>query len=658
MLRRRTQLPLLLLVGAAALGACKKTGSEPKGYGVNVTIDATMVSSADRGRITTVTLTVVDDTKMGSTPVVKSLAVLMQLQGGKVTFTYVPGADVDNTDTLELGVDASSAGGTLVASGASGKVVLMATAVDAKILLTGVGDGGAGGKANGTACVTGAECGSTFCADGVCCNEKCDDVCVSCNQTAATKGMCTAYAANTDPEMECAAKILTPPPAGDAGTTMADGSTDASAEASTSSDGGGVEASASDGSTSGASDASGSSDADESDALVLNAPDGGFMTTPNSCAGTCGGARSCKYPGTTTSCGKAFCNTRKEVGSFFCDGNGGCDTTLSECTDYTCNDVKAACSTSCSGPLDCQLGKYCSVNSTCVDRKVDGIACGTDDECRNDHCAIPAGGTTGVCCNTKCDSPFTCNQSGSVGSCQCPGVVCGAGIACQLFYRDGDGDGYGDASGTIALGTAQAGCTGSPPAGFVADNTDCDDGDPNVHPGQTAFFATVSAGKHTFDYDCDGSIEKETPEFPGGSCKFCGVPGACATTSPYCAAAKDTASFQCPEERTRYVNEPVAMLSEAEPALARLGKLSLAPLAAPATAPDVTSYASVVPPGGAICLVCEASCCGCSAGDKTGFLQTVTCGDATKYVYTCGACAVAKGAASAMTGVLKQQRCR
>ena len=46
------------------------------------------------------------------------------------------------------------------------------------------------------------------------------------------------------------------------------------------------------------------------------------------------------------------------------------------------------------------------------------------------------------------------------------------------YYADVDGDGYGNA------GTTQSSCTGAP-SGYVANNTDCNDGNATIHPGAT-----------------------------------------------------------------------------------------------------------------------------------------------------------------------------
>ena len=64
-----------------------------------------------------------------------------------------------------------------------------------------------------------------------------------------------------------------------------------------------------------------------------------------------------------------------------------------------------------------------------------------------------------------------------------------------LWYRDGDGDGYGDPK------QAQRGP--QQPKGYVANSLDCYDGNPQAYPGQTRAFAQ-HRGDGKYDYDCDG----------------------------------------------------------------------------------------------------------------------------------------------------------
>lgn len=94
-----------------------------------------------------------------------------------------------------------------------------------------------------------------------------------------------------------------------------------------------------------------------------------------------------------------------------------------------------------------------------------------------------------------------------------PADVAGDGCAPVAWYLDGDADGVG---GTTSV---QA-CTAPTPA-WVAVGGDCDDTNPDVHPGQTTFFAAsyVPTGKSdpSFDYDCDGQ-ETESGASPKGGC--------------------------------------------------------------------------------------------------------------------------------------------
>jgi len=87
----------------------------------------------------------------------------------------------------------------------------------------------------------------------------------------------------------------------------------------------------------------------------------------------------------------------------------------------------------------------------------------------------------------------------------------------RTFYRDRDADGYGDPDET------REAC--SRPAGFVEDSTDCDDTDPNVHPGAEECCNGV-------DQDCDGSLSD-------GRCRYgcrCNSNGNC-TGGRFCRPA-------------------------------------------------------------------------------------------------------------------------
>ena len=134
-------------------------------------------------------------------------------------------------------------------------------------------------------------------------------------------------------------------------------------------------------------------------------------------------------------------------------------------------------------PTSCPIGEtMCS--DTCVDTSTDVNHCGA---C-NSVCA-----PGNICVNGQCQS--TCIPSTEV----CDGIdndcdsLVDEGVLIN-FYQDADGDTFGN---NAALTQA---CF-SPGAGFVTDNTDCDDSNAQVNPAATEILGDG------LDNDCDGTAD-------------------------------------------------------------------------------------------------------------------------------------------------------
>jgi hypothetical protein len=79
----------------------------------------------------------------------------------------------------------------------------------------------------------------------------------------------------------------------------------------------------------------------------------------------------------------------------------------------------------------------------------------------------------------------------------------------SVFYKDIDGDGYGDINSIIVA-------SGSAPNGYVANNTDCNDGDSEINPGQSEIYSD------SIDNNCDGIINEtyKIGDFTAGGVVF------------------------------------------------------------------------------------------------------------------------------------------
>ena len=81
-----------------------------------------------------------------------------------------------------------------------------------------------------------------------------------------------------------------------------------------------------------------------------------------------------------------------------------------------------------------------------------------------------------------------------------------------LFYTDADGDGYG-AGSLVSVCAVNA---ETPPPGYSVNNTDCNDDDPEIHPGATEIINGI-------DDNCDGLTDEGISEIPPSPINLCKV---------------------------------------------------------------------------------------------------------------------------------------
>ncbi len=170
-----------------------------------------------------------------------------------------------------------------------------------------------------------------------------------------------------------------------------------------------------------------------------------------------------------------------------CDGDcNDADPSIGPGADEVCNGVDDDCD----GAIDDGL----PTSPYYPDSDQDGFG---DPDGETDACVAPAGY---VADSTDCNDDYASIHPGAPEVCNevddnCDGNV-DEGVK-TTYYADQDDDGYG---GTGAS-TVQA-C--SPPDGYSASSTDCNDGNPAIHPDADEVC-------NDLDDDCDGTIDEDLP---------------------------------------------------------------------------------------------------------------------------------------------------
>ena len=277
-----------------------------------------------------------------------------------------------------------------------------------------------------------------------------------------------------------------------------------------------------------------------------------------------------------------------------CDGSGSCIHPEDDCDDDdVCTTDSCDPSTGCvHEPIEgcCNDDEDCDDGDPCTDDSCRSIGvcshhaadCDDGDACTVDGCDSETGCTHetldcdngNVCTSEVCDSTTGCDYTFLDGTscddgdaCTEPDLCddaghCVPGTRMPTWYRDADGDGYGDSSDSVCATTA--------PTGYVSDDTDCCDSEVDVNPGTTTYYCPsfTCAGSSTpsWDYNCGGADYQRWPDtgvcstygggcwlyragWAGGTVPACGVTADyitdCSLSSGRCAPVTERRCQEC-----------------------------------------------------------------------------------------------------------------
>ncbi len=200
-------------------------------------------------------------------------------------------------------------------------------------------------------------------------------------------------------------------------------------------------------------------------------------------------------------------NTDEDCNGAADDGDAGVDTTTFSFW-YADSDADgygpdSSATLQCDAPVDAiGVGGDCNDASAAFYPGAPEADCSdpNDYNCDGSVAYVDADGDLWAAC-VECDDANASVNPGAAELCNgidddCDGVVDPDTAADAVdWHADADGDTYGDAA-AVAVGCAA-------PAGYVADDTDCDDGAPTVNPAGIEQCNTI-------DDDCDGVVDPPT----------------------------------------------------------------------------------------------------------------------------------------------------